>query len=96
MPSKRMYCPTCGDYRRADSPGASHVLHLLLSLLSCGLWVPIWFMIGLTSNYCCAACGSRARPAESMTLYYIKVLLLAGVIVFGAVILAIIYGVRTA
>ena len=26
----------------------SHVLHLLLSLISCGLWLPVWMLICLS------------------------------------------------
>ena len=26
----------------------SHVLHLLLSIITCGFWVPVWFIICLS------------------------------------------------
>lgn len=28
----------------------NHILHLLLSVITCGLWLPIWLMVSGTTN----------------------------------------------
>ena len=28
----------------------SHVLHLILSIISCGLWIPIWLLVVLSNS----------------------------------------------
>lgn len=33
----------------AYQPGANHLLHLVLTLLTCGLWLPVWFLVALSS-----------------------------------------------
>lgn len=30
--------------------GPNHVLHLLLSLVTCGFWLVVWLLVALTSN----------------------------------------------
>lgn len=34
-----MYCPTCKKQVAADVPRANHILHCLLTLFMCGLWL---------------------------------------------------------
>lgn len=45
--------------RRASNARTSHVLHLLLSLLTLGLWIPVWMLAGLSN----AVERSRAEAA---------------------------------
>jgi len=28
----------------------SHILHLILSIISCGLWIPIWLLVVLSNS----------------------------------------------
>lgn len=28
----------------------SHVLHLILSILTCGLWIPVWLFVAITTG----------------------------------------------
>ncbi len=39
----------------------NHILHLVLSLFTCGLWLPVWLIIVLASigGYRCSKCGSK-------------------------------------
>lgn len=92
MPVKRMYCGECESFVRADSPSSSHVLHLLLSLISCGIWIPIWMLASSASDFRCSQCGSRARPAKNMAMHYLKILGICGAV---ALFLAIVVGLRT-
>jgi hypothetical protein len=36
---------------RRDQPGhpVNHVLHLILSVLTAGIWVPVWIIVALAS-----------------------------------------------
>ena len=38
-------CPRCGSAHTVTRRSTSHVLHLLLSVITLGLWVPIWMLI---------------------------------------------------
>ena len=56
------YCKRCGYTRQHLQPATSHVLHLILSILTCGLWLGIWIAAGLAhaSQKTCATCGKVA------------------------------------
>ena len=54
------HCPVCGQYRLFAKQGPSHILHLLLSLVTLGMWLPVWFLCVLLSAFepfRCMACG---------------------------------------
>ena len=55
-------CRRCGKATMHVQPGTSHVLHLLLSLLTLGLWLPVWFLLAANSGTAaqCTQCG-RAK-----------------------------------
>jgi hypothetical protein len=46
---------------RAEWSGSNHVLHLLLSLVTFGLWLAVWFIASLNNGYMCSRCGGRVR-----------------------------------
>ena len=62
MPSIRAYCDDCDRYVRASKEKTvNHVLHLLLTVLTCGLWAVIWLLAGaasLSERYRCPRCGN--------------------------------------
>lgn len=55
----RRYCKLC----RADGPATrshvSHLLHLVISILTFGLWIPIWILVSLSATWNCTTCGAR-------------------------------------
>lgn len=56
----RARCVTCSAMRLFGRSGPNHVLHLLLSLVTMGLWLPIWIVVIACSNsrpYRCMRCG---------------------------------------
>ena len=55
------YCPHCQKQVLAIGTKANHVLHLLLSIFTCGLWLWIWPLVaaGTAGNYRCTSCGTR-------------------------------------
>ena len=59
----RQYCPTCKTTVKAERAPTSHVLHLLLTLITAGLWLPVWIIVAMSASYTCAVCGSRTRDA---------------------------------
>ena len=36
--------------RLSNKKKTSHVLHLILSIISCGLWLPIWLLVVLSNS----------------------------------------------
>ena len=53
-------CSECRKPTIHIQPKTSHVLHLLLSLITVGIWVPVWLLIALnnSSQATCTACGT--------------------------------------
>ena len=35
---------------RIQKHKTNHILHLLISIITAGLWVPIWFMVSITNS----------------------------------------------
>lgn len=55
------YCPTCqrNVLGRRETP--NHILHFLITVLTCGLWIFVWGLIVLNAGgqpYRCAICGT--------------------------------------
>jgi hypothetical protein len=55
------FCPTCQRQRYAIGTTVNHLLHLVLTLLTLGLWGFVWLFLWATtlSNYRCTKCGSK-------------------------------------
>jgi hypothetical protein len=54
------HCPQCRQQRLFTRQGTNHVIHLLVTLFLCGLWVPIWILIAISDGskpYFCSRCG---------------------------------------
>lgn len=56
-----VYCKHCGTQRLGQAPSPNHILHLLLSVFTAGLWIPVWLIIAATSSsgYHCTHCGGK-------------------------------------
>lgn len=66
MSTTRMqrHCMTCGQPRLFEKPGPNHILHLLLTVFSGGLWIPMWVIITLFCSltpFRCTVCGGDGR-----------------------------------
>lgn len=60
----RMFCKHCRTTTRHEKQigGTSHVLHLLLTLLTMGLWIFVWFICAANNTYrgtYCSVCGTK-------------------------------------
>ena len=56
------YCKHCGKQVLVRRASTNHVLHLLLSIVTCGVWLPIWILGALcnqTIKWRCTHCGSQ-------------------------------------
>lgn len=54
------WCRCCQAQRLIRRPGTSHVLHLLLAVITLGLWIPIWLLCSIRfGGWRCTQCGSR-------------------------------------
>lgn len=53
------YCGYCNTRVLAQKQAPNHVLHLLLTFTSCGLWSLIWLLLAAASygRYKCPRCG---------------------------------------
>jgi hypothetical protein len=56
------YCPNCKKGVVVKRPGPNHIVHLLLSLLTGGMWVVIWLLCCLfPGKWKCAECLTGAK-----------------------------------
>lgn len=71
------YCPTCEKKVRAVMQTPNHILHLLLSIVTGGLWLVVWILVALTPRaWRCTQCGAtnlrwnapKTREATSNTM----------------------------
>lgn len=62
MPTKRkmLKCRSCGEKQEHLINTPSHLLHLVLTILTAGLWAVIWLLLALsTGTPECAKCGKK-------------------------------------
>lgn len=58
----RGWCDDCEKNMKIERPGTNHVLHIILSLLTLGLWIPIWSICSIKiGGWRCVQCGSKCR-----------------------------------
>lgn len=74
LQTSRKYCPTCQSLGPATRPGASHVLHLILTVCTGLLWLPVWIFVAYAPGpWRCTRCGDVAwrnrapRPGDPST-----------------------------
>lgn len=56
----RGQCETCGGPKLFTKQGPSHILHLILSVITIGIWLPIWLLcviLNAFKPFRCEACG---------------------------------------
>ena len=53
-----MFCESCDSQVLAVRPGTNHVLHLLLSIVTGGLWIIVWILLSVrVGGWRCSRCG---------------------------------------
>ena len=59
--SQQIYwCTPCQANTLHKRPAPNHVLHLLITLFLCGLWIPVWIVLAIGPvDWQCQQCGAR-------------------------------------
>ena len=52
-------CRKCGKMTMHTQPSTSHILHLLMSIITAGLWIIIWVIVAMSNSTSaqCTECG---------------------------------------
>lgn len=54
------FCTECKKQVLIQKKSTSHIFHLLMSIITGGLWIIIWILSCLSAGtYRCAVCGTR-------------------------------------
>lgn len=62
------YCPTCQRPVLIQRDAPNHLVHALVSLFLCGLWLPVWLLVSMGSKpWLCSQCGTPQKPAGNST-----------------------------
>lgn len=55
------YCWNCKKRVAVYRRGTNHVVHLILSIFTCGLWLIIWLLSSIKiGGWKCGECGSKS------------------------------------
>lgn len=55
------FCKQCNAPRPVFRKGTNHILHLLLTILTAGLWLLVWIGVAVKfGGWRCQQCGSTA------------------------------------
>lgn len=58
---KNGHCERCNKNVKLHKIKANHILHLLLSIITFGLWLIVWFFVGKGKAWQCDECGRKAK-----------------------------------
>ncbi len=59
------FCENCGKQVNLERRDCSHILHLIFTVLTGGLWIPVWIVMALaTGPWRCRFCGLACRPGN--------------------------------
>ena len=56
------YCPSCRQMRMFIRERPNHILHLLLTVFTLGIWLLIWPVVSAakaSQRPCCSVCGTK-------------------------------------
>lgn len=56
----RAWCPYCESTRLFTRPAPTHLIHLVITLFTCGLWILVWFAVSIScafGRWTCNVCG---------------------------------------
>jgi len=71
MKQTSSYCATCGKQTLHAKEGISNLLHLILSIITVGLWIPVWIFLGLKSTGSkmrCQVCGTKSGEVRAASV----------------------------
>lgn len=60
MEQNSKFCKRCQKHTLVQRPSTNHVLHLLLTIVTAGLWLIIWMLsIVKIGGWRCTQCGKK-------------------------------------
>jgi len=75
------YCGRCRRSTMAYRPSASHILHLLLTILTGGIWLIVWFGSCVrVGGWKCGTCGKQNSSGATVLFLTIIVAVAAWII----------------
>ena len=67
------YCHNCERNVSPKHTGTNHIVNLLLTLITAGLWLIVWLILAATQHvYTCPICGSVVSKREQQCLMTAK------------------------
>ena len=67
------YCPYCEKQVLIQKKGTSHILHLFLSIITCGAWLFVWLVCGVNNAFFgkwrCSHCGMFVKKGSTAADY---------------------------
>ncbi len=89
MPDKMSsgFCKTCEKQSAIVKAGTNHILHLLLTVLCCGWWLPLWALITISNasnDYKCSSCGLPVKKQDNELTIGFVLLALTGILILFA------------
>jgi hypothetical protein len=73
------FCASCQTMRLGEKEGINHVLHLLLSIVTCGVWLIVWLLLALANSmspFRCTQCGQAKTIFSGGKLAIFAIILL--------------------
>jgi hypothetical protein len=62
MKYRRGWCMSCSQFVRGEKKAVNHILHLILSIFTSGLWLFVWLLVVLSAgakSHLCPTCGEE-------------------------------------
>ena len=76
------WCEECEGLVLVRRPGTNHVLHLLLSVITLGWWLPIWLLSAVKiGGWRCSQCGCLVNEARDFWVMVLSALVIVAVAV---------------
>ena len=82
---QQIYCPTCRRNQMFERPAPNHIVHLILSIVTCGIWLIVWLAACAgVGAWMCPGCGSQTKPNN--TAVYVLVFLLGLLVIMFVIV----------
>lgn len=72
---KQAYCNDCNRLVRAERIGTERIVHLVLSIITFGLWLPLWGVattLAMLNGFQCPNCGGNNLKRKLFGLFEIN------------------------
>ena len=69
------FCETCGKQTMFVKQKLNNVLHLILSVLTAGIWLIVWLVLGMINSGKkprCTSCGMPKSSGQVLSTYGAK------------------------